>query len=155
MKKTVLAFLFSMTVLTVGYAGFLVYLSASSVSAHQQTSDSGYLVVYSAEEYVSEEPPTTMYTREELGIVEVIDYGVESPTWVHVVVDREKEPFPLQKNSPIFSYKDRLYQVAPLWVSPGLPEQPMIWKIQPIVIASLGIGWALAFVLLVREKNAK
>ena len=155
MKKTVLAFLFSMTVLTVGYAGFLVYLSASSCSAHQQISDSGYLVVYSAEEYVSEEPPTTLYTQQELGIVEVMDHGVESPTWVHVAVNREKEPFSLPKNMPIFSYKDKLYQVIPLMVTPGLPEPTLMGQILRLIPAVLAAGWIVAIVLLVRGKNAK
>jgi hypothetical protein len=155
MKKIVWAFLFSMAVLTVSYAGFWLYPSASSYSGHLRTSGSGYLVVYAAEEYVSEEPPATLYTQMELGIVDVLDYGVESPTWVHVAVNREKEPFPLQKNMPVFSFKDKLYQVIPLCVTPGLPERSVMDQIQLLIIACLVVGWVLAFILLVRGNSVK
>lgn len=83
-------------------------------------------VLYAANLYESEVPPPAWYTPEQLGIVEVIEY--ENTTSVHINVDREKEPFPLQEVQPIFQYNEKFFKVSPLWmgypVPPNLPQQP-------------------------------
>jgi len=121
-----------MATLTVVYAGLVVYANAnSSLSGHRE-------VAHTAVKYESETPPAEWYTPEQLGIVELVYYE-ENCTWLHAVVDREKEPFPLQEEQSIFKYKDKFYQISPLWTTPGLSESAKGQLIGGGVL--VGSGW--------------
>jgi len=111
-------------------------------------------VGYAAVKYEGDTPPTEWYTSEQLGIVHVIEYA-ENSSWLHIVVDREKEPFPLQENQPVFLHKDKFYQVSPLWMDLGLPESVKQWQIP--IGAALGAGWIFTGTLFLkwRKKNGK
>jgi len=130
MKKTIVAVLLTMSILTAIFISFVVY--ANSV-------DSGANVLYAAERYQPEDPPSPWYKPEELGIVQVIE-DTQNASWVHIEVDREKEPFPLQKEKPIFLYNGTFYKVSPFSVTPGLSEEIKQWQIPGG--AAIGIGWA-------------
>jgi hypothetical protein len=101
-------------------------------------------VLYAAFEYEGDTPPTEWYTPEQLGICDAIEYE-ENGSWLHIAVDREKEPFPLQEKQPVFLYKDKFYQVSPLWVTPGLPES--IKQSQFPIGGVLGAGWVFTAIL--------
>jgi len=116
-----------MTIATVMYVGGEVY-------AHSNSSRGD--VLYAAVLYESEIPPPVWNTTEQLGIVEVIEY--ENTTSVHINVDLEKAPFPLQEVQPIFQYKGKFYKVSPLWM--GYPV-PLNLPQQPFGAVSCGIGW--------------
>jgi len=99
-------------------------------------------VLYAADLYTSEIPPPIWNTTEQLGIVEVIEY--ENTTSVHINVDKEREPFPLQEVQPIFQYNGKFYKVSPLWM--GYPVPPNLPQ-QPAGAALCGIGWCATGIL--------
>ena len=134
MRKVLKAALILMTVFSVLYASAIVFAYAV---ANGNDLDSNRYVVYAADRYKGDVPPTKWYTPEQLGIDHVIDYK-ESNSWLQIAVDRQREPFPLQKETPVFLYKDRFYQVSPLWVTPGASEGSG-WQIP--IGAILGAGW--------------
>jgi len=104
------------------------------IEAYAYSNSSMGDVLYAADLYPSE--PVTWYPPEELGIVQVIEY--ENTTSVHINVDKEKEPFPLQEVQPIFRYNEKFYKVSPLWM--GYPVPPNLPQ-QPFGAVSCGIGW--------------
>jgi len=120
MKRVVKAALILMTILTVIYVSAVVYANANA-NANSSPYPHRY-VLYAAFEYEGDAPPAERYTPEQLGIYHVIEYGENGSYWLHIAVDREKEPFPLQEKQPVFLYEDKLYQVSPRWITPGLPE---------------------------------
>jgi len=130
MKKNRKVILLAMLISTAIYISVVVY--ANSV-------DSGANVLYAAERYQPENPPPYCYQPEELGIVQVIE-DTQNASWVHIEVDREKEPFPLQTEQPIFLYNGNFYKVLSLWVTPGLSEEIKQWQIHGG--AAIGVGWA-------------
>ncbi|MDH5450831.1 MAG: hypothetical protein OEX77_08040 [Candidatus Bathyarchaeota archaeon] len=141
MKKIVQMALLSMAVLTVTYVSAVVYANAdvgSNYYPHRY-------VLYAAFKYEADTPPTEWYAPEQLGIYDVIEYGQNGSSWLHIAVDKEREPFPLQSENPTFLYKDEFYTVSSFWVTPGLPENFKQWQI-PIGVA-LGTGWLFAGVL--------
>src|SRR4030043_745381 len=97
MKRIVKVALLSMVVLTLIYVSAVVYLYAGLHA------DSGYYsyryVLYTANEYEGDMPPTEWYTMEQLGICAVTEYA--NGSWLHIGVDLENEPFPLQEETPI------------------------------------------------------
>lgn len=133
MKKAVEAVLISMAVLTAIYASAVVYANVTSNYSNYDE------VLYAANRYESETPPAHWYTTEQLGIVGVTEYVGYS--WIHISVDPEKEPFPLQRELPIFIYKDKFYQVSPLWATPSLIESVIQWQVP--VGGALGAGWVV------------
>lgn len=142
MKRVMKVALFLMAMLTVVYAGLVVYAN----------SNSGYLdAAYVAGEYKSEKPATDWYTPEQLGIVEIIEheYGENDTYWLVVVVDREKEPFPLF--STIFKYKDKFYQISQREVLPWLPESVKHWQI--LAGVGIGAGWVFVGAMFLRERK--
>src|SRR4030043_1523211 len=134
MRKVLKAALILMTVFSVLYASAIVFAYAV---ANGNDLDSNRYVVYAADRYQGDVPLTKWYTPEQLGIDHVIDYK-ESNSWLQIAVDRRREPFPLQKETPVFLYKDRFYHVSPLWATPGAPEGSG-WQIP--IGAILGAGW--------------
>jgi hypothetical protein len=143
MKTVMKAVPILMAILTVTYVGVGVYANT--------TASSNRYVLYAAFEYEGETPPTEWYTPEQLGIYGVIEYGENSSYWLHIAVDREKEPFPLQEKQPIFLYKDKYYQVSPLWATPGLPESVKQWQIP--IGGILGAGWAFTGILFLKWRR--
>ena len=120
----------------------VIYVAAE---AYAYSNSSRGDVLYAADLYESEIPPPIWNTTEQLGIVEVIDYGYgENATWVHINVDKEREPFPLQEVQPIFQYKGKFYKVSPLWMMPGLPRNLLQ---QPAGAVFCGIGWCATGIL--------
>ena len=163
MRKIVKTSLLLMAILTVVYACVVVYAYANANSSNANSSngltDHPYgwthrYVAYGAFEYESETPPTEWYTPEQLGIVEILDYE-ENCTWFQVVVDREKEPFPLlelqEEELPIFKYKDKFYRISHLWVTPGLSESAKGHLIGGGVL--VGAGWVFAGVLFLKGRK--
>ena len=153
MRNLVKASLLLMAILTVVYAGLVVYAYANANSSNANSSNglSGHrYVVYAAFERESETPPTEWYTPEELGIVEIPDYE-EDYTWFQVVVELEKEPFPLQEEQPIFKYKDKFYQIAGMWVTPGFGESAKGPLIGGGVL--VGLGWVFCGVLFLKGRK--
>ncbi|MGB9135603.1 MAG: hypothetical protein WCC63_08520 [Candidatus Bathyarchaeia archaeon] len=145
MKRVVTAVLVLMVILTVVYAGMVAYASATA-SSHRY-------VLYAAFEYEGDTPPTEWYMPDQLGIHGIIEYGENGSSWLHIAIDREKEPFPLQERQPIFLYKDKYYQVSPLWVTPGLPESVKQWQIP--IGGALGIGWIFTAILYLKRERKK
>ena len=129
-----------MTILTVICASVVVYVNANS---------SGHNPLYAAFEYESAAPPADWYTPEQLGIVQIIEYGENGSYWLHVAV--ENEPFPLQSEQPVFQYENKFYQISPLWVTPGLSEQ--VRQLQIPIMGALGTGWLFAGVLLFKKRE--
>jgi len=138
MKRVVKAALILMAILTVIYVSAVVY---ANVNSHPYPHR---YVLYAAFEYEGDTPPTEWYTPEQLGIYDAIEYE-ENGSWLHIAVDREKEPFPLQEKQPVFLYKDKFYQVSPLWVTPGLPESIKQWQFP--IGGVLGAGWVFTGIL--------
>ena len=145
MKKVFTVTLILMAILTVIYVSAVVCANTNANAYPHR------YVLYGAFEYESETPPTDWYTPEQLGIYDVIEYGENG--WLHIAVDREKEPFPLQSENPIFLYKDKFYQVSPLWVTPGLPEGVKQWQI--LIGGVLGAGWVFAGALFFKRRTQK
>ena len=141
MKKIVKVALLLMAVLTVAYVSAVVYANADVGFNHY----SHRYVLYAAFEFEADTPPSEWYTPEQLGIYDVIEYGENGSYWLHIAVDKEKEPFPLQSANPTFLYKDEFYTVSSVWVTPMLPGEFRQWQI-PIGVA-LGAGWLFAGVL--------
>ena len=146
MKRIVKASILLMAILTVIYAGLVAYANAnpSGLSGHRY-------ILPAAFEYESETPPTEWYTPEQLGIVKIIEHGENNTCWLHVLVDREKEPFPLQEEQPIFKYKDKFYQISPLWTTPGLSESAKGQLIGGGVL--VGSGWAFTGALFLKGRK--
>ena len=140
MKRVMKAVLVLMAILTVAYVGVVVYANTDS---DYQVCSNRY-VLYGAGRYEGDIPPTEWYMPEQLGIYDVIEYTVNS-SWVHIAVDREKEPFSLQEKQPIFLYKDRYYQVWQMWVTPALTSNGKQWQIS--IGAVLGAGWVFTGIL--------
>ncbi len=145
MKRVVKAALILMAILTVTYVGVVAYANTTA-NFHRY-------VLYAAFEYEGDTPSTEWYTQEQLGIYGVIEYGGNGSYWLHIAVDREKEPFPLQEKQPIFLYKDKYYQVSPLWATPGLPESVKQWQIS--VCGVLGAGWVFTGALFLKWRKRK
>lgn len=124
-----------MVVLTVIYSSVVVY---ANTNGNANSHDYPYppYVVYAAYEY--KKPPSKWYTPEELGIAKIIEVGEEGSA-VEVVVDREKEPFPLQGSKAIFLYKGRFYIFSDRWVTFALPEYVKRWGFP--MGGALGTGW--------------
>ena len=117
----------------------VIYIAAET---YAYSNSSRGNVSYAADLYESEIPPPIWNTTEQLGIVEVIEY--ENATSVHINVDKEREPFPLQEVQPIFQYEDKFYKVSPLWM--GYPVPPNLLQ-QPIGFASCIMGWCFIGIL--------
>jgi hypothetical protein len=142
MKKGVRALLVSMGVLTAIYASAFAYANVNSNYDE---------VLYAAVRYESETPPAQWYTTEQLGIVGVTKYGENDSSWLHILVDTEKEPFPLQRELPIFIYEDEFYQASPLWATASLPESVIPWQVP--VGGALGAGWILSGVVAIKWRK--
>jgi hypothetical protein len=150
MKRVVKVVLILMTILTVIYASAVVYANANSNS--ESSPYPHRYVLYAAVRYEGDIPPPEWYMPEQLGIYNIIEY-VENASWLHIEVDREKEPFPLQEKQPVFLYKDKFYQVSPLWATPALTESANLWQV-PIGLA-LGTGWVFTCALFVKMRKEK
>jgi hypothetical protein len=144
-KRMVKAALILMAILTVIYVSAVVYANTNAYPYPHR------YVLYAAFAYESETPPTDWYTPEQLGIYDVIEYGENGSYWLHIAVDREKEPFPLQSENPIFLYKDKFYQVSSLWTTPGLPEHLKQWQIP--IGGALGAGWVFTGILFLKWRK--
>jgi len=145
MEKVLTVILILMVILTVIYVSAVVYANTNDANAYSHR-----YVLYGAFEYESETPPTDWYTPEQLGIYGVTELG-ENGSWLHIAVDREKEPFPLQSENPIFLYKDKFYEVLPVWVTPGLPESVKQWQIP--IGGALGACWVFTGVLFLKWRK--
>lgn len=108
MGRTMKASLTSMMLLTMIYLGVVMVVNANSRPKY---------LVYGAFIEESEVPPDECYTPEQLGIVEIIEHGA---SYLELIVDSSKEPFPLQEENPVFAYKHDFYRVSSLWVTPRL-----------------------------------
>lgn len=144
MKKVFTVTLILMAILTVIYVSAVVYANTNADAYPHR------YVLYGAFEYGSETPATDWYTPEQLGIYDILEQG-ENDSWLHIAVDREKEPFPLQSENPIFLYNDKLYYVSPLWVTPGLPESVKQWQIP--IGGALGAGWVFIGILFLKWRK--
>ncbi len=147
-----------MAVLTATYAGALAY---ANVNSSDNVPTYRY-VVYAAHEC---ESPTDWYAPEELGIV-ALRYVGDTRT-LQITVDREKEPFPLQSESPIFLYKEHFYMVGSRWVTFDGPRSDWIyldeearailehenldWQF-PIGVA-LAVGWIICGAVIFKRRK--
>lgn len=152
MENVVKATLILMGILTVIYAGAVAYVNANSSLDDNIEGDLSRAVLYAAFEYESETPPSVWYTPEQLGITGVIRYG-ENCSWLHIGVDREKEPFPLQREQPIFLYKDKFYKVSHLWVTPAGCDPNVELIVKWLFGLGLGLGWVFTGILLLNGRR--
>jgi hypothetical protein len=137
-----------MAVLTVIYAGMVVYAYADEQKKYsEETSSVG--PTYPACECKSQEEPEVWYYPEELGIVEVNEIGAEGG-WCRIIIDREKEPFPLMAEQPIFLYEGKFYIVSGKWLT-FAPDYRVSWQIP--VGGVLGLGWFLTGALSVKVRK--
>ena len=141
MKKMVKIVLM-LAILTAVYISSVVYANASS-------KNNTFSTLYSAILYKSE--PSKWYYPEQLGIVEIIDYGAENATWVHVVVPPKLDPGDLDVERPVFIYKGRFYQIAEGSINPGLHETVERWQI--LIGGGLGAGWIFVGALILRKRK--
>ena len=95
MQKVAKAALILMTLLTVIYIGAVVFTFGNAEMDDYFGPHSNHTVVYAADRYEGDTPPTNWYTLEQLGIYGVIGYRA-GDSWLQIAVDREKEPFSLQ-----------------------------------------------------------
>lgn len=128
----------------------MVILTAIFVSVVMYTHAGYNDVMYAATEYESANPPTDWYTPEQLGIVNIIE---REDGWLHTVVDQEKEPFPLQREKPVFLYKEEFYQVNSLWATPSLPGHTIGWQVQ--IGGALLAAWIFTGMLSIKGTSAK
>jgi hypothetical protein len=133
-----------MVALTLLYVIVIVYANANTDS-NNYVNPYRY-VVYAACKHESDTPPSVWYTPEELGIVEIRE--VAESRWVQITVDRQKEPFPLQRESPILLYKDEFYKVESRYVT--FDESNNGWQIP--IGAMLVSGWTCIGVLFLRGR---
>lgn len=139
MKKIVKVTFALMAMLTAIFVSVVMYTHA------------GYNdVMYAAIEYESAIPPTDWYTPEQLGIVNIIE---REGGWLHTVVDQEKEPFPLQRETPIFLYKEEFYQVSSLWATPSLPELTIGWQVP--IGGAIVAAWIFTGVISIKGTRAE
>jgi len=157
MKRTLKICLVVLTILTAAFIGAVAYATTNS-------SYYGSLryVSYAAYEFKSDMLPAEWYIPEQLGIYEVYEY--QGGAWLHIAVDRESEPFPLQEKQPIFMYKDKFYQVSADWATPAVGDVPKIVRLLPDQYkqqqwqfplgTALAVGWIFTGALfLKRRKN--
>jgi hypothetical protein len=97
MKVAVKAILVLMMILTGIHIGAIVYANSTICPDDYDFSVTSPGVVYGASLYTSVTPPSIWYTRDQLGIVGVREHGPDEYLQLQIVVDREKEPFPLQR----------------------------------------------------------
>lgn len=147
MRKAVKACVITMAILTAIYIGVIAYANSNS------NGKSYRYLVYGAYRYESDTEPPVWYMPEELGIVQTNDFGKDNPVFVEIIVDIEKEPFPLQHEQPIFLYKDKFYMVSSGWVDPGLPEGFPWWPI--LVATALGVGWTIVGLIFIKWRMKK
>ncbi len=149
MKGAAKAILIIMTHLTGIYIGTVVYINSLTSPDISFTSPG---VVYGAHLYTSVTPPSIWYTRDQLGIVGIREFGPDEYLQLQIIVDQEKEPFPLQREQPIFLYKDRFFQVSSHWVTPGLPDSSTLhWQI--LAGSVLGAGWVFVGALFIKWRK--
>jgi len=120
-----------------------------SVYANTNSPDSHY-VLYAAFE-CQPEPSDKVWTKEQLGIIDVLEYGNETHFWLHITVDLQKEPFPLQEEEPIFKYKNKFFRVSPFWVTPGSPAETAKLLQIPFLGVTV-ITWCITGVLYCKKK---
>lgn len=151
LKRSVKAALILMAILTAIYVCAIVY---GNTNANDHADDyPPFTYGTAAFEYESDTPPTAWYTPEELGIVGIIECG-ENRSVLQIIIDKEKEPFPLQSKDPltIFLYKDKLYAVSYRWVTFADPcGSEFQWQM-PVGI-TLGVGWIIAGVLALKLRR--
>ena len=147
MKRAMKASLMLMAALTLLYVIVIVYANANTDS--DDYVDPYHYVVYAAYKSESDAPPSVWYTPEELGIVEIYDFGEDDPGAVQITVDRQKEPFPLQEETPIFLFRDDFYIVSSHWVT-FADSNGIQWQV-PTGVA-LGTVWTFLGVLFVRRR---
>lgn len=157
MKKIMKAVLILMSILTAIYVSAVVYtnvnLSYSVDSGGKKPIDYGIWRAYFAEKLETE--PQEWNTTEELGIM----FGervkpAEKETYRILIVDPEKA-LPWMKDvipePDATKYEDDFYNIAFLWVTPGLPERVKQWQI-PLGVA-LGVCWVFTGVFLKGRKK--
>ena len=137
MKRIVKTTFIMLVILAAIYIGVVVYAQATYND-----------VMYAAVEYESITPPADWYEPEQLGIVRIIE---REGGWLHTVVDCDKEPFPLQKENPIFLYKEEFYQISSLWFTPSLANPQ--WQIP--IGGALAVAWILFGVLFLARPNIR
>lgn len=144
-KKKLMVLAAFMCIATAVYLSTVVHAAFNSNSEIED-------VIYAAFEY--EGIVNNWYMPEQLGIIKIVELGNETQYWLQVVVDREKEPFPLQREQPIFKYKGEFFRISNLWVTPGLPEN-LQWQLP--AGGAIGVGWSFTGLLFVkwRSKNEK
>ena len=156
LKRIVKAALILMAILTAIYVCAVVYANDADTNANDYANDYPPLTYGTAAfEYESDTPPTVWYTPEELGIVGIIECG-ENRSVLQIIVDKEKEPFPLQSKEPLtrFLYKDKFYTVSYRWVTFTDPcGSGFQWQM-PLGI-TLGVGWIITGVLTLKWRKAQ
>lgn len=143
MRKTMKMLLILLLIFTAIYVGTIAYASTQVTSGEH--ADSLRYVAYSATKYRSG-TPSVWYYPEELGIIAI--HEVDS-YWVQISVDRQKEPFSLPAETPIFLYKDEFWMVSSRYVDFFL-VRPMSWQIP--IGGALGTGWILIGAFFVKTK---
>ena len=106
-------------------------------------------VVNGAYVYESQTSPSKWYLPRELGIYEIIEYGENDFLQIKCVDS-------LQQEQPIFKYKDKFYQVSPLWITLGLQEPWWTWGNGPVIMGMgiiLIVAW-IAFVTVCMHAEA-
>lgn len=100
-------------------------------------------IVQVAYGYESETLPSVWHLPEELGIYEIIEYGENG--FLQIICMHS-----LQEEQPIFKYKDKFYQVSPLWATLGLREPWWTWG-NGSILMGIGMILILAWIILATE----
>ena len=152
MKKKVEILLALMAMLTVIYAGAVVYANVSDAPK----SDGIYIVPGA---FLYKGDPSEWYTPEQLGIVKVEDYGAgENATWLHVFIPRDvyyndsKGEWVWGK---IFKWErnGKFYKIE-FWITPGLPED-IIKRSQIPIGGAIGAGWIISGIWIYKKREGK
>ena len=155
MRKLVKASILLMAILTVVYAGLVVYANANSSHGVGSSGDGkepieyGIWKHYFAEKLETE--PQEWYTPEELGII-LVESKVEEGCFHILIVDEEKALPWMNGTTPepyAVKYEDEFYRILSLWVTPAGCEPN--WQI-PIGVA-LGFGWVFTGVLFLKGRK--
>lgn len=131
-RKTVLLIVAAMSVLTIAYIAYVAY-SATNNEANNTLNPVYYAIPYKGE-------PSQWYYPEELAIIDFLDNDENFDNGFWIVVDRDRKPFDLQAENPVFKLNEKFYQVSSLWVTPTFMESgPDIAVVGGAV--GISIGW--------------
>lgn len=162
MEKRMKILLLALSILTVIYAGVIVYANANSDLNSNKPSNAKDPIEYGIWLHFFAEPTTQpspeSYTPEELGIT-LVQSSVEKHRF-HIYIIDEKKALPWMKNEEyhFFSieYNNKFYDIYTLHVFPGKPY-PVNYLLWGQILGGVGIasGWCVVGIIYWRKRKRR